>query len=505
MKKNFLQFLLISIVCTALPLSVDAKKVKYNSHLYYEGEVTKGKPSGNGILYCTLDKVDNFGSGFMKFITDPNYNPLSDKKAKDGVCDVIKGTFSGNQVTDATVAFNSGWGYEGDIIFDASDDKLLTLSFVDGVFTVPASYTGSIFNEIRIVDTCYMVRRYEDFAMKTSKIKVHPSGIKISNRLGEIPTSFIRYKGFVVNVELSQNIINKKEEWEINYYKTDVYQSEDKNSFLKVFDNISNGSPRIIYYSQNEPITYYDSKGPYLFHLNDGDVMRDSTLQCTISYKDGSTFKGKTQFKGKDGNGLSEAVSFDPYSKYYIGNYEINTSIESSIAPYTGLLSYKDGRSVKYTEGLTEEELKAKRLLAAKKEEERLLQLKKAEEERRAQQIADQKKEVEAKRVAQAFIKSAWGKTFTFKKNRMFQQVSNGEYSVKFMKNRQDIFVRVNGHLEWLKFVEYSSNGIDLVCRIWNNHTITGTVYISPMKHEGKWALKFSFIDGLGTTYYLYN
>lgn len=505
MKKNLLSVLLMLIAFMAIPLSVDAKKVKYNSHLYYDGEVSKGKPSGKGILYCTLDKVDNFGSGFMKFISDPNYNPLSAKKAKDGVCDVIQGTFSGNQVIDATVAFNSGWGYEGDLIFDTSDDKLLTLSFVEGVFTVPANYTGSIYNEIRIVDTCYMVRRYEDFAMKTSKIKAHPSGIKLNYKLGEIPTSFIRYKGFVVNVELSQSVNNKKEEWGINYYKTDVYQSEDKNSFLKVFDNITNGSPRIIYYSQNEPITYYDSKGAFLFHLIDGDVMRDSTLQCAISYKDGSTFKGKTLFKGKDGNGLSETVSFDPSSKFYIGNYDINTPIKSSIAPYTGLLSYEDGRSVRYTEGLTEEELKAKKLLEAKKEKERQAQLKKAEAERRAQQIANQKKEAENKRATQTFMNSAWGKKFTFKKYQMMQRVTNGEYSVQFMANRQDIFVRVNGRLEWLKFKNYSDDWKELVCSLWNNNSITGTVYIKPMKHEGKWALEFLYIDGLNTTYRLFN
>lgn len=505
MKKLFLSVLLILIACLVVPLSVNAKKVKYNSHLYYEGEVSKGKPSGKGILYCTLEKVDNFGSGFMKFISDPNYNPLTATKAKDGVCDVIQGIFSGNHVTDATVAFNSGWGYEGDLIFNADDDKVVTFSFVNGVFTIPANYTGSIFNEIRVVDTCYMARGLENFAMKTSRIKVHPSSIKISNKLGVIPTSFIRYKGFVVNVELNQSINNKKEEWGINYYKNDVYQSEDKKLILKITDNISNGSPRIIYYSQNEPITYFDSKGAYLFHLNDGDVMRDSTLQCIISYKDGSTFKGKIRFMGKGGNDLSETVSFDPTSKFYIGNYDINTSIKSCIAPYTGLLSYKDGRSVRYTDGMTEEELKAVKLREAQKEEERRAQLMKAEEERRAQQIANQKKEAEDKKVTQTFIKSAWGKKFTFKKYQMFQQVSNGEYSVQFMANRQDIFVRVNGNLEWLKFVEYSDDGKELVCRLWNNHSITGTVYIKPMKHEGKWALKFMYIDGMNTTYYLFN
>ena len=87
----------------------------------------------------------------------------------------------------------------------------------------------------------------------------------------------------------------------------------------------------------------------------------------------------------------------------------------------------------------------------------------------------------------------------------MMQRVTNGEYSVQFMANRQDIFVRVNGRLEWLKFKNYSDDGKELVCSLWNNNSITGTVYIKPMKHEGKWALEFLYIDGLNTTYRLFN
>ncbi len=515
MEKERFAFLAMLLMWLAIPLSTEAKKVKYNAHLYYEGEVSKGKPNGEGTLYCTLEKVDNFGSGFMKFITDKNYNPLTAKKAKDGVCDVITGTFSGNRVTDATVKFNSGWGYEGDLIFDTSNEKAVTISFIEGVFSVPTNYQNCPFNEIMVVDTCYMARRYEDFFMKTSVIKAHPGGIKGGQKLGEIPASFLRDQDLIPNIELVQSIENGKEQWRINYFRTDVYSSENKKCVLKFTDNTSNGSLQFIYALKNEPITFYDTKGMYIFHFNDGDVARDSSFQCMISYKNGNTFKGKTRFRGVGYSDLSPTVSLDPHSKFYIGKYNTQNSIENCVVPYEGILTYADGRSVRYVEGMTEETYKAKKLQDAKKEEERrakikkadeerLAQAKKAEAERRAQQIANQKKEAEARKAAQAFIKTAWGKTFRFKKSKMANVVDRGEYSVKFLDNRQDIIVRVDGREEWLKFSNYSDDG-KLVCHLWGDYSLTGTVYITPIKHEGKWRLKLLYINGMGTEYYLFN
>ena len=516
MEKERFAFLAMLLMWLAIPLSTEAKKVKYNAHLYYEGEVSKGKPNGEGTLYCTLEKVDNFGSGFMKFITDKNYNPLTAKKAKDGVCDVITGTFSGNRVTDATVKFNSGWGYEGNLIFDTSNEKAVTISFIEGVFSVPTNYQNCPFNEIMVVDTCYMARRYEDFFMKTSVIKAHPGGIKGGQKLGEIPASFLRDQDLIPNIELVQSIENGKEQWRINYFRTDVYSSENKKCVLKFTDNTSNGSLQFIYALKNEPITFYDTKGMYIFHFNDGDVARDSSFQCMISYKNGNTFKGKTRFRGVGYSDLSPTVSLDPHSKFYIGKYNTQNSIENCVVPYEGILTYADGRSVRYVEGMTEEAYKAKKLQDAKKEEERRAQIKKADEERlaqakkaeaerRAQQIANQKKEAEARKAAQAFIKTAWGKTFRFKKSKMANVVDRGEYSVKFLENRQDIIVRVDGREEWLKFSNYCDDGKKLECHLWGDYSLTGTVYITPIKHEGKWRLKLLYIDGMNTEYYLFN
>ena len=221
-----------------------------------------------------------------------------------------------------------------------------------------------------------------------------------------------------------------------------------------------------------------------------------------IVYNNGDQFKGKAVFVDRDNrNKYLSKPSFNPMSSNYIGSIKL----ENGVKPYTGHFKKADGNEYSLTDGLTEKELEAKKLREAQEEAEKQAQLKKAQEEKRAQQIANQKKAAEDKRITQDFIKIAWGKTFTFKKYQMMQRVNNGEYSVKFLSNRQDIFVRVNGRLEWLKFVEYSDDGKELVCRIWDNYSLTGTVYIKPMKHEGKWALKFLHIDGMNTTFYLFN
>lgn len=494
MEKERFAFLAMLLMWLAIPLSTEAKKVKYNAHLYYEGEVSKGKPNGEGTLYCTLEKVDNFGSGFMKFITDKNYNPLTAKKAKDGICDVITGTFSGNRVTDATVKFNSGWGYEGDLIFDTSNEKVVTISFIEGVFSVPTNYQNCPFNEIMVVDTCYMARRYEDFFMKTSVIKAHPGGIKGGQKLGEIPASFLRDQDLIPNIELVQSIENGKEQWRINYSRADVYSSENKKCVLKFTDNTSNGSLQFIYALKNEPITFYDTKGMYIFHFNDGDVARDSSFQCMISYKNGNTFKGKTRFRGVGYSDLSPTVSLDPHSKFYIGKYNTQNSIENCVVPYEGILTYADGRSVRYVEGMTEEAYKAKKLQDAKKEEERRAQIKKADEERRAQakkakQAAQEKAQKNAARLAQTkkLLPRLYGKKYSYSSYSDYYigwVKHNGNSSIRFSPNRQDVFINIGSGSYWLKMDEIIETG-EISCHEVGAGYLAGTCYLTPSMKNG--------------------
>lgn len=494
MEKERFAFLAMLLMWLAIPLSTEAKKVKYNAHLYYEGEVSKGKPNGEGTLYCTLEKVDNFGSGFMKFITDKNYNPLTAKKAKDGICDMITGTFSGNRVTDATVKFNSGWGYEGDLIFDTSNEKVVTISFIEGVFSVPTNYQNCPFNEIMVVDTCYMARRYEDFFMKTSVIKAHPGGIKGGQKLGEIPASFLRDQDLIPNIELVQSIENGKEQWRINYSRADVYSSENKKCVLKFTDNTSNGSLQFIYALKNEPITFYDTKGMYIFHFNDGDVARDSSFQCMISYKNGNTFKGKTRFRGVGYSDLSPTVSLDPHSKFYIGKYNTQNSIENCVVPYEGILTYADGRSVRYVEGMTEEAYKAKKLQDAKKEEERRAQIKKADEERRAQakkakQAAQEKAQKNAARLAQTkkLLPRLYGKKYSYSSYSDYYigwVKHNGNSSIRFSQNRQDVFINIGSGSYWLKMDEIIETG-EISCHEVGAGYLAGTCYLTPSMKNG--------------------
>ncbi len=501
MKKTTFTKWVIFCLLLVIPMQVAAKKVKYSSHVYYEGSVSGGKPNGTGVLYCTLNEVENFGSGLVKFLTEKNYDPLKAPKAKDGVCDIIKGTFLDTHVNNATVIFNSGWIYYGNLDFDSSDKEYLTIQFEGGGFLVAPSNNNSRYNnKVQIKEPFKMIRKVETFAFGCSDIRVNAkTAIKTPYYIAEeLPSSFLTSNNYDVVLKINQVIRNKMEEWEWITVPSAVYKNEDGH---EIRTTESSGKTHFTYVAPNGDF-YNSATCKYRFTMPDGIVgfAKESDSNIII-YKNGDKFVGETYFIDKKSDKLLSKPSFDPNSSFYIGSM----TLESGVKAYTGKIQKADGKEYSLTEGLTEEELEAKKLREAKKEEERRAQLRKAEEERRAQQIANQKKEEEDKRVTKTFINSAWGKKYTFKKYQMMQNVKNGEYSVQFMANRQDIFVRVNGRLEWLKFVEYSDDGKELVCRIWNNNSITGTVYIKPMKHEGKWALKFLYIDGMNTTYYLFN
>lgn len=500
-KTTFLKWAIFSLLFL-IPTLVAAKKVKYSPHVYYEGSVSGGKPNGDGVLYCTLSKVENFGSGFMKFVTEKNYDPLTAPKAKDGVCDVIKGFFTDTHVINATVIFNSGWAFYGDLDFDPSDKEFLTIQFArGGTLVAPSNYNSRFSNKVIVEEPFKIVRKVETFAFGCSNISVEAeTAIKTPYLIAEdLPSNYLIRNNYNLILKINQVVRNKKEEWEWITVPSAVYKNKDG---FEIRTTESSGKTHFTYVAPNGDF-YNSATGRYRFTMQDGVVgFEKESNNNIIVYNNGDQFRGKVVFVDRDNsNKYLSKPSFNPMSSNYIGSIKL----ENGVKPYTGHYKKADGNEYSLTDGLTEKELEAKKLREAQEEAEKQAQLKKAQEEKRAQQIANQKKAAEDKRITQDFIKIAWGKTFTFKKYQMMQRVNNGEYSVKFLSNRQDIFVRVNGRLEWLKFVEYSDDGKELVCRIWDNYSLTGTVYVKPMKHEGKWALKFLHIDGMNTTFYLFN
>jgi len=111
--RNLLIVSLISF-CVLFCSSVSAKTIKYNKRVYYDGEVQKKKPFGNGVLIV--------GDKAFRGIDDIPY-----------IHDKITGTFDGLSVTNGVLIFSTGIKFKGNFTIDVSDESV-SYYLNDGVF-----------------------------------------------------------------------------------------------------------------------------------------------------------------------------------------------------------------------------------------------------------------------------------------------------------------------------------------------------------------------------------
>lgn len=108
--------LIVSLIlfCVLFCSSVSAKTIKYNKRVYYDGEVQKKKPFGNGVLIV----------GDKDFRGIDNIPYIHDK---------ITGTFDGLSVTNGVLIFSTGIKFKGNFTIDVSDESV-SYYLNDGVF-----------------------------------------------------------------------------------------------------------------------------------------------------------------------------------------------------------------------------------------------------------------------------------------------------------------------------------------------------------------------------------
>ena len=471
------------------PLHIDAKKVKYSSHMYYEGDVSGGKPNGEGILYCTLNKVENFGSGLVRFMTDKNYDPLTAQKAKDGVCDMIKGTFSDTRVSNAKVLFNSGWMYYGDLLFDPSEKDYVSIAFAEGgIIVAPSDYSDRYFNnKVQITESFVIKRKLDTFGFGCSEISINAkTGLKPQMIISEgLPSTFLIENNYSVALKIKQVVRNKTEEWQWELVPNALYKNK-KGYTVKT--NSSSGKNSFVYSAPNGDF-YNSGTGRYRLTLSEGIVgyVKESNDNI-ILYNNGDKFVGTIRFVDRKKNQYITKPSFDPNSSCYIGNITI-----SNIKAYTGQFTSATGESYRLIDGLTEEEYMAK--VEAQQEEQRLRQQKAKAEAAAAQAKADAAKKASAAKINEAKKQLAsvqHGKTYYF--NCYYTpysgnwEVTHGNASIRFYANGQDILLRVGGSLTYLHFSEITKDG-DLSCYETNN-PFYGTWYITILTVNGKKAFK---------------
>lgn len=477
-----------------------------NNYVIYEGKTKKKIPTGNGRLHCVPFDHTQYREHYDQLFT--NNGNLNYQVAPTSNQDLISGVFDGNYVSNAQASFYTkdapNWTYKGDMIVRCTDNDINYILLPKGFITIGSNNTSLIIkNTIPLVDTVVVKRKFKNFSLVFPYVKTLSNfAFKTDDpslTFFGMPSAFFKVYTILTEVQYDKGWVSKcnatyaglkldqseKITYQVENCQSSKVTFEDKSWYKILYDN--SRIARVSFYAKLKDGTIKtttDARKSSITHadiqLNNGD-----SYAGTIKYV--SEKKGNHKVRNGQADLVPSIIETDPF-------FFKNLTIKDNIIFIDGVYQDAGGLSTVYEGGYDDNE----RLEMAQAQQARA----KAAE---AKAAAAQKKEAEDKSVTQTFIKGAWGKKFTFKKYQMMNQVSNGEYSVQFSQNRQDIFVRVNGRLEWLKFSNYSDDGTELVCRLWNNHSLTGTVYIKPMKREGKWALKFLYIDGLNTTYYLFN
>lgn len=465
--------LLLLLVCfISLSLSAKQKVVKLSEFVYYEGEVERKIPNGQGVLVAFNMKGQRRVADIEKAIEQ---NPRGFKR------DYISGVFSNDTVKNANVVFASGWKYQGVLVYQVKENGIIyelqeggMLQSADG--RDPTEFTSGT---VKLAAKAGIAISLSDYNANFSKIYFNARnslGKKYTHLFG-FPVNFVTSFNFLFAATIGQNY-DGSWNWEgirdlETYYTTDIgklqiYKRND--SYEYYYNLVLNNGVRI------------DTKSNIVkLNAENGKLSRTlSDSIWTLEYANGDKYEGSIRFVNKNNNQMYKMPSLDSKSPIY---YE-SLKLDDNVVPYTGTFTTADGNSFNMVDGKTEEELMAQA-------EAEIAEQERAEEQRQAELKRQQAaREANAKKVAEQrkLLNECNGKTFSF--NQYFTalggkwQVTNGNASIKFWKNGQEIIVRISGTLNILEFREITADG-ELSCYEAGN-PLYGSWYIKIINNKGK-------------------
>lgn len=460
-----------------------------NNHVIFEGRTKKKLPAGTGRLHCMSIDHTKYKENYNRMFDDKG-NFMTHFIPVECFQDKISGNFDGGNVSNANVEFynrvGSKWTYKGNMIIQCSDNVVNYILLPKGVLNLGKDYKSQIIkSDLILVDTVVVKRKFDNFSLEFPYMKMF-SHLTFNTDNSDItffgmPTSFFKKYAIVYEMKYDNGWqfkcnasypgIKMDQSEEILYQVENCKSSKvifEDNSWYKIF---LDGSRRArISFSTN---------------LKDGaintsiDTNKENITHANIKFKNGDVYTGTIKYvsekngnhKVRNGQGdiAPSIIDTDPY-------YFKNLSISDNIIFVDGTYTFANGTSTTYVSEYDDNE----RNQMALAQEARAKAAKQASEEaakKSANQIATTKK----------LLTKLWGKTYKYTQYYSYYsswQKTNGNASIKFLSNGQDIFLDVGSSSTWLKFSNITNEG-ELSCRDVRDG-IGGTCYITPYLNNGE-------------------
>lgn len=475
--------------------SLFSKFYPITNHMVYEGKTKKKIPHGKGILHCTAldhtkykDRYNDF------FLEDGRINNRFDTRQ-----DIILGVFNGNVVNNGIAKFwgYNGviWSYKGDLIIQQNGENIEYVLLPNGIINM-GGYDTLVKNEFTITDTVVVYRNMANFSIETPYITLithtcfntHPNREYIG-----IPSLF--FNDYVTYFD-----IRYKEGWE--YKCNSSYPGIKKDKSEQITYIVENcRTSKVIFGDESWYERYVDilkhEKVTFSAVLKDGtiissaDAKSEKISHAVIKFNNGDSYKGTIRLvTAKKGNRkaddwVQDIIPSILESETY---YFKNISLTDNVIFIDGTYTYANGNVITYTDGYDDNE---------RIEKEQKAQAARAAAQSRA--IKSQQDREKKAANTRKLMSKLYGKTFSYNQYYDYYVAwskHNGNASIKFSANRQDIFLRVGSMTTWLKLSEITDDG-KLSCIETGSRSLADVYYITPYLDNGKISFIIDLIGGI--------
>jgi len=453
-----------------------------NDRLCFVGRTKKKMPYGNGQFHSTnFDYTPFMGNGTL-FDQKTGAFIQGARHGSNITQDVVIGQFNNGYVTNATAEFRmnynlSEWSYKGDLMIEYDNNYVSYILLPKGIITTRNSYNSTIVKKtIPVIDTVEVKRNLRTFELDFPYMRILSSyAFNLDNQdFFGIPSEF--FKQYDVLFETSY-VENKGWQFKCNSSNPGLKKDRSEEIVLKVVD-CSKG--RVEFKDGSWYSRRYDTMGnpisEFAVKLADGSIILTcvnndiQNLRAQIKYNNGDNYDGKVNLV--DAHNYYIRPSILESDEYYFRNL----SLKKDISLITGVYNYANGTSTRYENGYNDN---ARQQIA----------IEQAKRQREAKQAAQEKAQKNAARLAQTkkLLPRLYGKKYSYSSYSDYYTgwvKHNGNSSIRFSPNRQDVFVNIGSDSYWLKMDEIIETG-EISCHEVGAGYLAGTCYLTPSMKNG--------------------
>lgn len=471
-----------------------------NNHIIYEGKTKKKIPNGKGRIHCMATNYIKNRYNIYDLFKENGDMRLD--IGTDHRQDLISGFFNGNFINDADAQFcgvdYSLWFYKGNMIIRLVGENVEYVLLPEGIIRWGGT-NALLKDELTLTDTVVVKRDFTNFSLETPYIRFLTNtsfNLNITNqKYFEVPSAF--FKKYVTYFELRY-----KDGWEYNCRSSFPGLKIDKSEQITfIVENCK--TSKVIFGDNSWYHRYKDISGnprvSFFAELKDGiikttaDEKRNNLSHADIKFKNGDSYKGTIRIvTAKNGNHMADGCKYIIPSILDSDTYYFkNLSIKDNVIFVNGVYQDAGGLSKVYEGGYDDnerQEMEKEKAIAKANKEKAVKQANEEAARKRANKIAETKK----------LLPKLYGKTFSYNQYYDYYVAwskHNGNASIKFSANRQDIFLRVGSTTTWLKLSEITNNG-DLECIQAGSRNLADVCYITPYLDNGKISFIIDLLGG---------